>query len=71
MLADLPAWSFAFMLVLARFGAAMALLPGLGEATVPAMVRVGLALGITDPAAAGHLPPGAADARRPAWPPPA
>ncbi len=47
LLADLPAWSFAFMLVLARFGAAMALLPGLGEATVPAMVRVGLALGVT------------------------
>lgn len=46
-LADLPAWSFAFMLVLARFGAAMALLPGLGEATVPAVVRVGLALGLT------------------------
>jgi flagellar biosynthetic protein FliR len=35
------------MLVLARFGAAMALLPGLGEATVPAVVRVGLALGLT------------------------
>jgi flagellar biosynthetic protein FliR len=46
LLASLPAWSFAFMLVLARFGAAMALLPGLGEATVPAMVRVGLAFGI-------------------------
>lgn len=46
-LAELPAWSFAFMLVLARFGAAMALLPGLGEATVPAVVRVGLALGVT------------------------
>ncbi|MGA3400083.1 MAG: flagellar biosynthetic protein FliR [Acetobacteraceae bacterium] len=47
LLADLPAWSFAFMLVLARFGAAMALLPGLGETTVPAVVRVGLALGVT------------------------
>lgn len=35
------------MLVLARFGAAMALLPGLGEATVFAMVRIGLALGVT------------------------
>jgi flagellar biosynthetic protein FliR len=46
-LAHLPAWSFAFMLVLARFGAAMAVLPGLGEATVPAVVRVGLALGVT------------------------
>jgi flagellar biosynthesis protein FliR len=46
-LADLPAWSFAFMLMLARFGAAMALLPGLGEATVPALVPIGLALGVT------------------------
>jgi flagellar biosynthetic protein FliR len=46
-LASLPGWSFAFMLVLARIGAAMALLPGLGEATVPAMVRVGLALCVT------------------------
>ena len=46
-LADLPAWSFAFMLVLARFGAAMALLPGLGEASAPSMIRAGLALAIT------------------------
>jgi flagellar biosynthesis protein FliR len=55
-LAALPAWSFAFMLVLARFGAAMALLPGLGEATVPAMVRVGLALGISVLLLPGILP---------------
>jgi flagellar biosynthetic protein FliR len=47
LLAGLPAWSFAFMLVLARFGPAMALLPGLGEVTVPAVVRIGLALGVT------------------------
>jgi flagellar biosynthesis protein FliR len=46
-LAALPAWSFAFMLVLARFGAAMALLPGLGEAAAPAMVRAGFALSLT------------------------
>jgi flagellar biosynthetic protein FliR len=45
--AGLPGWSFGFMLVLARFGAAMALLPGLGEATAPAMIRAGLALGVT------------------------
>ncbi len=55
-LADLPGWSFAFMLVLARFGAAMALLPGLGEATVPAVVRVGLALGVTVLLLLGILP---------------
>ena len=35
------------MLVLARFGAAMALLPGLGEAAAPATIRAGLALGLT------------------------
>ena len=46
LLAALPAWSFAFMLVLARFGAAMALLPGLGEASAPAMIRAGLALSV-------------------------
>jgi flagellar biosynthesis protein FliR len=46
-LAALPAWSFAFMLVLARFGAAMALLPGLGEAAAPAVVRAGFAFGLT------------------------
>ncbi|HEY8287868.1 MAG TPA: flagellar biosynthetic protein FliR [Acetobacteraceae bacterium] len=44
---NLPVWAFGFMLTLARVGAAMALLPGLGEAASPAMLRVGLALGIT------------------------
>jgi len=34
------------MLVLARFGAAMALLPGLGEAAAPATIRAGLAFGL-------------------------
>lgn len=43
----LPAWSFAFVLVLARIGGAMALLPGLGESTIPAIVRAGFALTIT------------------------
>lgn len=46
-LATLPAWAFVFVLVLGRIGAAMTLLPGLGEASPPAMVRVGLAVGIT------------------------
>lgn len=46
-LATLPAWAFAFVLVTARIGAAMTLLPGLGEAESPLMVRVGLTLGIT------------------------
>ena len=41
LLAALPAWAFAFVLVMARVGAAMTLLPGLGEAEPPAMVRAG------------------------------
>ena len=40
-------WAPAFALVLARIGGAMALLPGLGEAAAPAVVRIGLALGLT------------------------
>ena len=36
-----------FALVIARVGAAMALLPGLGEAVAPASVRIGLAVSIT------------------------
>jgi flagellar biosynthetic protein FliR len=40
-------WAPAFALVFARVGAAMVLLPGLGEAVAPAAVRIGLALSIT------------------------
>lgn len=40
-------WAPAFALVLARVGAAMVLLPGVGEAVAPAVVRIGLALSIT------------------------
>jgi flagellar biosynthetic protein FliR len=47
LLAALPAWAFAFVLVMSRIGAAMMLLPGLGEAEPPMMVRVGMTLGIT------------------------
>ena len=46
-LAALPGWSFAFVLVLARVSAAVMLLPGLGEAEVPPMIRAGLAVGLT------------------------
>jgi flagellar biosynthetic protein FliR len=46
-LAELLNWAPAFALVLARVGAAMALLPGVGESVAPAVVRAGLALGIT------------------------
>jgi flagellar biosynthetic protein FliR len=44
---ELVPWCFALMLVLARVGAAMALLPGLGEPVAPAMLRAGLAFCIT------------------------
>lgn len=47
LLAALPAWSFAFVLLLSRIGGAMALLPGVGDSSVPAMIRAGLALTIT------------------------
>lgn len=40
-------WAPAFALVLARVGATMTLLPGLGESDAPAIVRVGLALALT------------------------
>ncbi|HQT79148.1 MAG: hypothetical protein B7Z80_06810 [Rhodospirillales bacterium 20-64-7] len=40
-------WAPAFALVLARIGAAMMLLPGLGETSAPAMLRIGLAAGLT------------------------
>ena len=60
LLAALPAWAFAFVLVMARIGAAIALLPGLGEAAPPAMLRVGLALAVTAlllPGIAPLIPP--------------
>ena len=43
-LATLPNWAFAFALVLCRCSGAMLLLPGLGEAEIPATVRAGLVL---------------------------
>ncbi len=45
-LAALPGWAFAFVLVLARAGSAIMLLPGLGELEPPAMLRAGLAFGL-------------------------
>ena len=47
LLAALPGWAFAFALVLSRAGMAVMLLPGLGEAEPPPIVRAGLALAIT------------------------
>lgn len=39
--------AFGLLLVLARIGAAIALLPGLGEASVPAIVKAGVVLTLT------------------------
>ena len=63
-LAALPGWAFAFVLVLARVGAAVMLMPGLGEAEPPAMLRAGLALALTAlllPVVQPLLPAGPAD----------
>ncbi|MCK8782770.1 flagellar biosynthetic protein FliR [Roseomonas sp. NAR14] len=46
LLAMLPAFAFHGMLVFARLGAAVMLLPGLGEAEIPARIRLGLGLGL-------------------------
>ncbi len=43
----LPGWAFAFVMVLARLSAALLLLPGLGEASLPPSVRLALALALT------------------------
>ncbi len=46
LLAALPVLAFQAVLVLARLGAAVMLLPGLGEQEVPGPIRVGLGLGL-------------------------
>jgi len=47
LLTALPGWAFAFALVLSRTGMAVMLLPGLGEAEPPPVVRAGLTLALT------------------------
>ena len=46
LLAALPVLAFQAVLVFARLGAAVMVLPGLGEAEVPAPIRLGLGLGL-------------------------
>jgi flagellar biosynthetic protein FliR len=58
-LAELPVLAFQAVLLLARLGAAVMLLPGLGEQEVPAPIRLGLGLGLVVlllPALAPGLP---------------
>ena len=47
LLAALPGWAFAFAVVLARVSAAVMVMPGLGESDAPAVVRAGLAVGVS------------------------
>ncbi len=47
LLASLPGWAFALMLVLSRVSGVCILLPGLGEAEVPMTIRAGAALGMS------------------------
>ena len=63
LLAGLPGYAFAFVLVLARAGTVVMLLPGLGEVEAPATVRAGFAVALAAlllPAVLPLVPPGAA-----------
>lgn len=60
LVALLPGYAFAAMLVLARVGGAIMLLPALGEATLPTMVRAAIAAALTallTPVLLTELPP--------------
>jgi flagellar biosynthetic protein FliR len=47
LLAALPGWAFAAILLFARAGSACMLLPGIGEAELSATIRLGFALALT------------------------
>ena len=67
LLAALPGHAFAFVMVLARVGSAVMLLPGFGEAEVPMPVRAALAVALTLlllPVVAPLLPPEPGDGLR-------
>jgi flagellar biosynthetic protein FliR len=60
LLAGLPDWGFGLVLVFSRIGAACTMLPGIGEAELPATVRLGFTLVLTAlllPVLAPLLPP--------------
>jgi flagellar biosynthetic protein FliR len=63
----LPAWTFGFLIVVCRIGAAMLVLPAFGEAEVPVTVKAAIALAfaaVVWPAVSPVLPPAPADAVR-------
>ena len=67
LIAHLPAWAFAFVLLLCRTGAACMLIPGSGEAEVPMLIRAGFAVALTVlllPVVAPDMPPPPDDAWR-------
>jgi flagellar biosynthetic protein FliR len=47
LVANLPGWAFALVLLICRAGGACMLIPGSGEAEVPQMVRAGFAVALT------------------------
>ena len=51
----LPALAAAFMLVFARIGAMVMLLPGLGESNIPVRIKLGIALLLALPFMADSL----------------
>lgn len=56
----LPSTAFAFLLIFARVGSILMLVPGLGETTIPARMRLTFALGLTLvmlPLLSAQLPP--------------
>jgi flagellar biosynthetic protein FliR len=67
LLAQLPAWAFGFVLLLARTGCACMLLPGIGEVELPATIRAGFAVALTVvllPVVAPLIPPAPDDVGR-------
>jgi flagellar biosynthetic protein FliR len=63
----LPAWTFGFLLVVCRTGAAVLALPAFGEAEVPVTVKAAIALAfaaVVWPAISPGLPPPPSDAAR-------
>lgn len=64
LVASLPSWAFAFILVLSRVASACMLIPALGEAELPATVRAGFAMAfaiLVLPVVMPLLPPPPAD----------
>jgi flagellar biosynthesis protein FliR len=63
-LAQLPHWAFAFALLIARIGSACMLLPGIGEAELPATTRAGFTVALVAlllPVIAPIIPPSPGD----------